>query len=289
MSATFWDYDEAAAATPLLTAIRHASAGKSPDLAIILGSGWGAALDESCLLAEFPYRDWPCLPAGQVAGHAGHLKVVRWRGWTILAFVGRWHCYQGLSAHAVTIPVRLAAALGTPRVALTCAAGGIRPTYSPGDFMLVRDHLNCLGDNPLKGRDAAFVDLTALYRTAGFAALAAAAGKQGSTLHRGVLAAMPGPSYETPAEVDMLERFGADAVAMSTVPEAIMARALGLEVAALALIANRAAGRAPGAIEHAGVLACGTRAGGAARALLATLIDDWQRPAVVAAESGFNE
>jgi purine-nucleoside phosphorylase len=142
--------------------------------------------------------------------------------------------------------------------------------------MLVSDHLNLLGDNPLQGQDASFVDLTALYHTASYQLLAAAARLHGSRLHRGVLAAMAGPSYETPAEIVMLERLGADAVAMSTVPEAIMSRRLGLQVAALALIANPAAGRAAGPIDHAEVLACGASSTAAARALLTTLVHRWQ-------------
>jgi purine-nucleoside phosphorylase len=277
---TSWGFDDTPAATRLLAAIRQQAGSEPFDLAVILGSGWGAATDGLCCLGEFPYREWPCFPAGQVAGHAGRLRVVSWQGWRVLVFLGRWHCYQGFSAHAVTAPVRLAASLGAPRVALTCAAGGINRTFAPGDFMLVSDHLNLLGDNPLKGDAAPFVDLTTLYRTEDFTSLAAVARQHHAGLHSGILAAMPGPSYETPAEIVMLERLGADAVAMSTIPEAIMARCLGQEVVAMALIANLAAGRSGGAIEHADVLACGARATGAAGALLAELINCWQKSPV---------
>jgi purine-nucleoside phosphorylase len=277
MTTTAMTSVESAASERLAAAVRRAAGADALDLAIILGSGWGEALGDARLLAEFPYRDWPCFPAGDVAGHAGHLQVLDWLGWRVLAFVGRWHCYQGLSALAVTAPVRFAAGLGVPRLMLTCATGGIAPAMRPGDFMLIVDHLNFLGDNPLKGPQARFVDLTALYRTDDHADLAAAAGPHGVTLHRGVLAALSGPSYETPAEIAMLARFGADAVAMSTVPEAIMARSLGQEVLGLALIANLAAGRGAGPIDHQEVLACGGRSTAAARDLLATAVRCWQR------------
>jgi len=265
------------AAAALAAAIRRQSGGAAFDLAVILGSGWGEAVLALPPLAVFPYRDWPFFPSGQIAGHAGQLRVVDWHGWRTLLFLGRWHCYQGLSAHAATAPVRLAALLGVPRMVLTCATGGIHPAFRPGDVMLVADHLNLLGDNPLRGQADPFVDLSTLYRTEDFPLLAAVASQHGATLHRGVLAAMPGPSYETPAEVTMLERLGADAVAMSTVPEAIMARSLGLEVVALALIANRAAGRGEGPINHQDVLACGDRSRSTAGALLSSLVQSWQR------------
>jgi purine-nucleoside phosphorylase len=250
--------------------------GEDPfDLALVLGSGWSEALAGVRCVAEFPYRNWPCFPAGQIAGHSGQLRVLDWHGRRLLAFAGRWHCYQNLSAYQTTLPVRLAAVLGVPRMVLTCATGGINPAYRPGDFMLVADHLNLLGDNPLKGLPAAFIDLGELYCAEVFHALVPVARAHAATLHRGVLAAMPGPSYETPAEIAMLERLGADAVGMSTVPEAIMAGYLGMPVVALALIANPAAGRAPGPIRHADVLHSGTRCSGVARALLETLIVQW--------------
>jgi purine-nucleoside phosphorylase len=264
-------------AAALAAAIRRAGGVETFDLAVILGSGWGNAISAVGCLDAFPYREWPFFPAGQVAGHAGQLMVLDWHGWRVLAFLGRWHCYQGFSAYQVTAPVRLAAMLGVRRLILTCATGGIHPAYRPGDVMLVADHLNLLGDNPLRGPTPLFIDLTTLYRSDDYPALAATAARHQVTLHRGVLAAMPGPSYETPAEITMLERLGADAVAMSTVPEAIMARSLGMEVAALALIANHAAGRGAGPIGHHDVLACGERAAAVAGELLSTLVQCWQQ------------
>ena len=244
---------------------------------MILGSGWDKSLKDARCLAEISYADHPFFPAGVIAGHAGLLRILDWHGWRILAFHGRWHCYQGLSAFETTSPVRLAASLGVSRMVLTCATGGINPVFAPGDFMLVTDHLNFLGDNPLRHSSPRFIDLSTLYRTDFFNELKAIAGGQGVALHQGVLAAMPGPSYETPAEIVMLERLGADAVSMSTIPEAIMARSLGMEVVALALIANLAAGRASGAIEHADVLACGNRSAEAASSMLAGLVTCWQK------------
>jgi len=276
VSARSWDFDRLPDALPLLTAMRDAVGEEPFDLAVVLGSGWAEALAGVRCLAEFPYQDWSCFPAGQIAGHAGQLRVLDWHGRRLLAFAGRWHCYQNLSAFHTTLPVRLAAALGVSRMVLTCATGGINPQYRPGDFLLVADHLNLLGDNPLRGLAVPFVDLSDLYSTELFRELAPVAREHAATVHRGVLAAVPGPSYETPAEIAMLERLGADAVGMSTIPEAIMARYLEMPVLALALIANRAAGRAQGPIRHADVLHSGARSAAAARALLEALVVHWQ-------------
>ena len=256
MSANFWLCEAGDPVDLLVREVRRATRVENFDLAVVLGSGWSKAAQIGEGLASFDYRDWPCFPAGQVAGHAGRLEARQVASRNILFFVGRFHCYQGLNAFQAALPVRLAAALGCPRLLLTCATGGINSAYRPGDFMLVEDHINLLGDNPLRGLPGGtFVDLTGTYHCEIYDRLPASGGGR-FVLHRGVLAAMPGPSYETPAEVRFLGAAGADAVSMSTIPEAIMARALGMQVAAVAFIANMAAGLSRTALSHDDVLAC---------------------------------
>jgi purine-nucleoside phosphorylase len=246
------------------------------DLAVVLGSGWSGAAQIGETLGILQYRDWPCFPAGQVAGHGGHLVAVQASSWKILFFVGRFHYYQGISAFQAAFPVRLASALGCPRLLLTCATGGINSTYRPGDFMLVEDHLNLLGDNPLRGLPGdTFVDLVGTYQHDLYDSLMTR-GADLPVLHRGVLAAMSGPSYETPAEVRFLAAAGVDAVSMSTVPEAIMARYLGMQVAAIAFIANTAAGLTSAALSHQDVLACSSEHAQLFPCLVGHLIDTWQ-------------
>ncbi len=237
----------------LLNAVRSRAGAADFDLAIVLGSGLGGLADEAASPAIFPYADYPCFPAGRIAGHSGRLVAGEILGWRVLLFEGRSHLYQGCTAYQVSLPVRLSHALGCRRLLLTNAAGGVRETFAPGDFMFIEDHLNLLGDNPLRGLADSFLDVSCLYRRDLTPPLQRAARQAAIPLHAGVLAALPGPSYETPAEIRMLRLLGADAVSMSTVPEALMACYLGMDVAALSLIANRAAGSAT-TLSHADVL-----------------------------------
>lgn len=247
------------------------------DLSVVLGSGWNEAAGLGETLGVFDYSDWSCFPGGQVAGHAGQLIAVRYSSWNILFFSGRFHCYQGLSAFEASFPVRLAAFLGSPRILLTCATGGVNPDYLPGDFMLVEDHLNLLGDNPLRGLSGnTFVDMVDAYQTEVYLKLIEDAGSH-MTLHRGILAAMSGPSYETPAEVRYLSSAGVDVVSMSTVPEVIMARYLGLQVAAVAFVSNFAAGLSNGALCHQDVLDCGAENSFLFPVLIRNFVDAWQK------------
>ncbi|MEJ2201613.1 MAG: purine-nucleoside phosphorylase [Desulfuromonadaceae bacterium] len=219
----------------------------------------------------------PGFPAAQIEGHAGCLLGGRFQGWNILLFQGRYHLYQGLDARQVTVPVTLAHALGCRRLLLTNASGGISEALNPGDFMFVADHINLLGDNPLRGEVVnPFVDLSRLYHRALFDPLQDWARQQEMVLRQGVLAALPGPSYETPAEIRMLQRLGADAVSMSTIPEAIMGKYLGMEVVALALIANKAAGFSSSPLEHQEVLQAGIRSSADFLRLVRRLIGLWQ-------------
>lgn len=237
----------------------HDQLGADPfDLAIILGSGLGQVAADVDQPARWKYNSFSCFPPGVVEGHEGQLVAGVLHGRKTLLFQGRFHMYQGLSAWQAAMPVRLAHALGCTRMLLTNAVGGIHADLVPGRFMFVSDHLNLLGDNPLRGLDGdTFVDLTRLYRTDLFAPLQAAVLSQGEGLCQGVLAAVPGPSYETPAEVRALQLLGADAVSMSLVPEAIMARYLRMEVVGLSFTANRAAGLGTQGLCHEEVLATG--------------------------------
>lgn len=234
---------------------------------VVLGSGLGGFADRLDAAAAVPFGEIPHMALSTVPGHPGLLVHGRRGGRPVLCLVGRLHHYEGYSLAQVTFPVRLMAALGVRALVLTSASGGINPAFRPGDFLLVTDHLNLIGASPLRGAPT-FADMSAVYDAAAGERIAAAAARLGLTLHRGVLAAVAGPQYETPAEVRMLGTLGADAVCMSSVPEAIVARALGLRVVGLSLVTNAAAGHGA-ALSHEEVLAA-ARAG-AAR--FASLVD----------------
>jgi len=244
--------------------------------AIILGSGLGDLAEQVESLCIFSYDELDAFPSSRVAGHAGRLVAGRFAGERVLVFQGRHHLYEGYSAREVVAPVRLAHELGCRRLLLTNASGGINPDFRPGDFMLIADHLNFLGDNPLRGETCdPFIDLVGLYRQDFYLSLHDYAQQQGIRVHRGILAAFPGPSYETPAEIRALALLGADAVSMSTVPEAIMGRYLQMEVAALSCIANAAAGLSAAPLCHEDVLASGRRAAAQLVPLVRRLIMLW--------------
>ncbi len=265
-----------ASADRLVEEIRSLTQVDNFDLAVVLGSGWNAAVQLGETLGVFDYCEWPCFPAGQIVGHDGQLIAVQYSSSKILFFSGRFHCYQGLSAFQAAFPVRLAASLGCSRILLTCATGGINRIYQPGDFMLVEDHLNLLGDNPLRGLAGnIFVDMVGTYRKDVYDKLLTRDTGE-IVLHRGILAAMLGPSFETPAEIRFLEAAGADVVSMSTVPEAIMARYLGMQVAAVAFVANFAAGRSIRSVTHHDVLDCGARYAHLFPSLIRLFIETWQ-------------
>ena len=209
-----------------------------PAVALVLGSGLGALADEVDDPVRIGAAEVPGMPVPRVAGHAGTLLFGRLAGVPVAALAGRVHTYEGYSAAEVAFAVRVAAELGCRALVATNAAGGLDPDLDPGDLMVVADHVNFLGDNPLRGA-ASFVDMTDAYDP-GLRARALRAGADcGTPLREGVYVAVPGPSYETRAEVAMFRSWGADAVGMSTVPEVIAARAHGLGVAALSVITNR--------------------------------------------------
>lgn len=234
-----------------------------PVLAIVLGSSFREVETICDADAEIPFNRIPSFPTTGVEGHAGRLVLGRIGPTPVLLLSGRCHFYEGHTLANVTFPVRVAAALGVPTLLLTNAAGGINPRFRPGDFMILRDHINLMGVNPLCGcadGPPRFVDLSDAYDPALRRQLRAAARQAGARVHGGVYLAVSGPSYETPAEIRAFGRLGADAVGMSTVPETIVARQCGLRVAGLSCITNLAAGRSGVAISHEEVLEMGRRA-----------------------------
>ena len=239
-------------------AIRTRAASHAPSIGLILGSGLGGlarTIDES---VRIPFREIPGFPDATVAGHDGALIVGRLGGRQVAALSGRFHMYEGHSAALAAFPVRVFRALGCRDLFVSNAAGGISPKLAVGDLMMICDHLNLMGANPLVGPPAGdevrFPDMTDAYDPGLRRILRTTAEKLGMPLREGVYAGLLGPSYETPAEVKMLRTFGADAVGMSTVPEVIVARALGMRVAGVSCITNAAAGVTGAALTHAEVL-----------------------------------
>jgi purine-nucleoside phosphorylase len=207
-----------------------------PAVALVLGSGLGGLADEVAGALAVPAAEVPGMPVPKVPGHAGALVAGRLAGVPVLVLAGRVHTYEGYSATEVAFPTRLAAALGCHALVATNAAGGLNLDYQPGDLMVLRDHINFLFDNPLRGGPS-FVDLAGAYDP-DLRAVAARHAAAGAPVHEGVYLAAAGPSYETPAEIAMFRAWGADAVGMSTVPEVIAARAHGMRVAAVSAITN---------------------------------------------------
>lgn len=259
-----------------ISQVKHWLADRNPQIAIILGSGLATVLDQLDEPLQLPYAEIPDFVAAGVVGHAGCLHSGALFGTPVLVFQGRYHCYEGYSAWQVTAPVRLAAAVGCRKILLSNAAGGIASDMQPGDFMLVTDHLNMFGENPLRGRpELDFIDLCNLYRHDFYLSLKKHLKSQQINLHAGVLAWMLGPSYETPAEIRMLATLGASAVSMSTIPEAIVARRFGLEVVAISYISNLAAGKSVVSLDHQDVLASGARAASSMKEVFASLLNQW--------------
>ena len=230
-----------------------------PAAAVVLGSGLGGFADACERLFEVPYARVPGLPQSRVPGHAGKFVGTSLGGVPVLLALGRAHYYEGHSASQVAAQVRLMAGLGAGTVVLTNAAGSINPDFAPGGWMMLCDHLNLTGVSPLAGGPN-FFDMSAVYDRGLRGLFLGAAGEQGMDLREGVYACVPGPQYETPAEVRMLRTLGADAVGMSTVFEAIQARALGLRVAAFSCLTNWAAGIGGAPLSHAEVMETGRHA-----------------------------
>jgi purine-nucleoside phosphorylase len=238
-------------------------------LAVILGSGLARAADRLPDAAAVPYAALPCFPEPTVAGHPGRLLCGTWGSRKLLVFCGRVHTYEGYPAAEIAFPVRVAATLGARTLIVTNVAGGIEPSFPPGEIVLIRDHINLSGASPLSGPNderlgPRFIDMSEPYAPA-LRQLASAVAQErfGAPLREGVYAAMPGPSYETKAEVRMLRLLGADLVGMSTVHEVIAARHAGLAVLGLSLVANPATGIPAAPLRHEDVTAAA--AAGASR------------------------
>ena len=240
---------------------------RAPVAAIILGSGLGALADRVRDAKRVPYAEIPGFHAPKVEGHRGEMISGTLGGREVLLLAGRFHMYEGHSARVAAFPVRVVHALGVRTLFVSNAAGGIRRTFKPGDLMVIADHINLMFRSPLEGAaeqgEIRFPDMSAPYAPRLQAMLDEAAKEQGLALQRGVYVGLLGPTYETLAEVRMLDRLGADAVGMSTVPEVIVARALGMEVAGVSLITNPAAGISNAPLDHAEVVEVGARASAA--------------------------
>lgn len=218
-----------------------------PEVGLILGSGLGILADSIENAVTVSYSDIPHFPVSTVEGHAGELLLGTVGGRPVLMMKGRFHMYEGYEGRTVTFPIRVMRALGIRTLLVTNAAGGVNTAYSPGDLMLIRDHLNLTGGNPLIGPNAKelgvrFPDMSEAYSKRLRATAKEVAASQGLPLQEGVYAGLMGPSYETPAEIRMLRVLGADAVGMSTVSEVIIARHSGIDVLGISCISNMAAG-----------------------------------------------
>ena len=218
-----------------------------PDLALVLGSGLGGLADRIEDPVYIPYGQIPHFPVSTAPGHAGRFVFGRLSGRMVLCMQGRFHYYEGHDMAAIALPVRVLKALGCRALVLTNAAGGVNWDFSVGDFMLITDHINFMGANPLRGENddaigPRFCDMTHVYTPEFQQTARQVAAQQGITLREGVYLGYMGPSFETPAEIRAFRTLGADAVGMSTVPEAIAAAHCGLPVLALSLITNMAAG-----------------------------------------------
>jgi len=229
-------------------------------IAIILGSGLSSLVRDPPRDRAIAYHEIADLPRSTVKGHVGRFVLDEIGGRRVIFAQGRVHLYEGYSAREITAGVRFLARAGVERFILTNAAGTLNSEFLPGSWMMIRDHLNFTGTTPLLG-EMEFVDLTDAYSPAWRERFARVAGERKMTLHEGIYAGVPGPQYETPAEVRMLRLLGADAIGMSTIHETIQARALGLEVIAFSCLTNWAAGLDKAPPDHSEVLAAGAGAG----------------------------
>jgi purine-nucleoside phosphorylase len=238
---------------------------RAPHAILVLGSGLGGLADEIEDAVAIPFDTIPGFPrrTQELAGHAGRLVVGRLEGVEVAAMQGRFHLYEGWTPAEVALPIRALAALGPQAMVLTNAAGGLRPGMEPGDLMLIADHINLMWQNPLAGQvvpgEERFPDMSDPYDRGYRATAESVALELGIPLTQGVYAALLGPSYETPAEIRMLGRLGADAVGMSTVPEVLVARAIGIRCMGISCITNLAAGLGGAVLSHQEVMEVGAR------------------------------
>ena len=253
-------YDRAQQAAQMISA----RTSTRPRVAIVLGSGLGAFADEFQEAVAIPYREIPGFVSSTAQGHVGSLVVGKVEGIPVAAMQGRVHFYEGYSLEQVTFPIRTLKLFGVETLILTNAAGGINVQLTQGALMVISDQLNLMGVNPLRGENderfgARFPDMSEVYSRDLQELVTQEARALGTTVRRGIYAALAGPSYETPAEIHMLRATGADAVGMSTVPEAIVARHMGMNVLGISCITNMAAGISEQTINHEEVMETGQR------------------------------
>ncbi len=256
----------------------RAKLGAAPKVGLILGSGLGGYADKLADARVLDYAEIPGFPRSHVVGHKGRLVVGQRGGTTCVAMQGRVHMYEGHSAATVSFPARVLIALGAKTLIITNAAGGLNPAWQPGTLMLIRDHIDLLRDHPLRGPNddrlgPRFPDMTHAYPRELRALVKEAARGKGIALEEGVYVAMPGPTYETPAEVKMLQGLGADATGMSTVPEVIVARHMGARVIGISCITNQAAGITGEELSHAEVTETANRVRTTFETLLDTILE----------------
>jgi purine-nucleoside phosphorylase len=248
-----------------------------PRVGLVLGSGLGGFADSLSDAMPVPYSEIPAFPRSTAIGHAGRMVVGKAGGVAVAAMQGRVHLYEGYSAQEVAFPIRVFGRMGIRAVILTNAAGGINLNYSQGALVLIRDHINLQGHNPLAGPNDdrfgdRFPDMTHAYERTYREIAKEEARKLSITLHEGVYAAMLGPSYETPAEIEYLRRIGADLAGMSTVAEVIAARHMGIKVLAISCVTNMAAGILDQPLSHAEVMETGERVKTTFEALLRAVL-----------------
>lgn len=268
--------DEFARAEAAATFIR-ARTKLRPQIAVVLGSGLGAFADELDSPTRIPYARIPNFPRSTAVGHAGQLVIGKSAGIALAAMRGRVHLYEGYSAAKVVFPMRALGRLGIRAAIFTNAAGGINLGFKQGALVILRDHINLLGANPLAGANdkrfgPRFPDMSEAYCKSYRDAALEEARRLGMEVREGVYAAVPGPSYETPAEIRYLRTIGADLVGMSTIPEVIVARHMGIRVLGISCVANMAAGILDKPLSHKEVLETGKRVSGQFIALLRAVI-----------------
>jgi purine-nucleoside phosphorylase len=257
--------------------IKARAGGAVPDVAVVLGSGLGDFANRLTGAVTIGYDALPHWPASRVIGHEGKLVVGTLAGRRVAALAGRAHFYEGHDLRTVTFAARVMGRLGVRAVILTNAAGGVNVALTPGTLMVMDDHINLMGSNPLVGPNEEafgprFPDMTEVYSTRLRGIADEVARAQGLPIGHGVYAGLHGPSYETPAEIRYLRTIGADAVGMSTVPEAIVARHMGVEVLGISCITNAAAGVLPQPLNHDEVMEVARRVRGAFASLLEGII-----------------
>jgi purine-nucleoside phosphorylase len=248
-----------------------------PRIGLVLGSGLGGFADSLTEAARIPYAEIPAFPRSTAIGHAGQMVIGKAGSVPVAAMQGRVHLYEGYSAQEVSFPMRVFGRMGIRAVILTNAAGGINLSYQQGALVLIRDHINLQGTNPLVGANddrfgVRFPDMTQAYAKDYREMARGEAGKLGMTLHEGVYAGLLGPSYETPAEIAYLRTIGADLVGMSTVAEVIAARHMAMKVLAISCVTNMAAGILDQPLSHEEVMETGERVKGVFEALLKAVL-----------------